>query len=314
MIFRNSRTSVAIVLLPLVLGLTGCAVALIGVGAGIGALSYVNGELVKTYAAEYDEAVRASVGTLKSLKIPVKAKAADELATAIRAERADGTPVTVEVVRVERHLTEIGVRTGNVGIWDLAVSRQIQYFIGQRLAPGPGGAKSVTKYPGSNVPPESPTRATVTQASVSEAQPRSGQKTVPAEAKNQSAKREADGTGTKANQLLASPDRIIFFDQDSNEFAELELEKLSRVAEIILQNPQAEVTIHGYSDATNNPDYNALVAESRGNAVKVYLIGKGVPSKSLTVVNHGSDSSKANHPGVKSNPLRSRVEIEINAF
>jgi outer membrane protein OmpA-like peptidoglycan-associated protein len=311
---RKLTTPASIVFLPLFLGLTGCAVALIGVGAGIGALTYVNGEAVKTYAAEYDEAVQVSIGTLKSLKIPVTDKTADELETTIRAKRADGTPVTVEVVRIDRHLTEIGVRTGTVGIWNQAVSRQIHDFIAKRLASGPGGAERATKSPDSKGSSELPTRATVAKGSVSESQPQSAQKTLPAAAEKQSAKKEQGKAGIKANKLMESPDLIICFDQDSNDLSDKEIEKLNRVAEIILQNPQAEVIIHGYSDATSNPDYNILVAESRGNAVRVYLIGKGIPPKSLTVVNHGSDHFKANHPKAQSTLLSSRVEIEINAF
>lgn len=311
---RNLTTPAAIIFLPLFLGLSGCAVALIGVGAGIGALTYVNGEAVKTYTAEYDEAVQASIGTLKSLKIQVTDKIADELETTIRAKRADGKPVTVEVVRIDRQLTEIGVRTGTVGVWDQAVSRQIHDFIAKRLASGPGGAETATKSPANKGSSELPTRATVAKGSVSESQSQAAQKTSLAAAEKQSAKKKQDKAGIKANKRLESPDLIIYFDQDSNDLSDNEIEKLNRVADIILQNPQAAVTIHGYSDATSNPDYNILVAESRGNTVRVYLIGKGIPPKSLTVVNHGFDHFEANHPSAQSNLLSSRVEIGINAF
>ena len=113
---------------------------------------------------------------------------------------------------------------------------------------------------------------------------------------------------------MDNPDLIVYFDRDSNDFSDKEIEKLNRVAEIILQNPKTEVTIHGYSDSTSNSDYNLLVAESRGNAVKVYLIGKGIPPKRLTVVNHGSENFKSIHPETENNLLNSRVEIEIHAF
>jgi hypothetical protein len=82
--------------------LHGCAVAFIGLGAGAGAVAYLNGKLTKTYESDYHETVRAGKTTLQKLKIPVTETVADELKTEIKAKRTDGTPVTIEVVRIDR--------------------------------------------------------------------------------------------------------------------------------------------------------------------------------------------------------------------
>ncbi|RPI67946.1 MAG: DUF3568 family protein [Geobacteraceae bacterium] len=112
----------------------GCAAVLVGAGAGAGAAAYVKGKLTRTYDAEYHKTVSASIETLGSLKIPVTEKADDELKTTIHAKRADGTPVIVEVVRTGPGQTEVGVRTGSVGVTELGASEQIQERIAERLA------------------------------------------------------------------------------------------------------------------------------------------------------------------------------------
>jgi hypothetical protein len=51
-----------------------------------------------------------------------------------KATRPDGTPIRIENVRIDKKLTEVGVRTGSVGFWDQIVSRQIQDLIEERLS------------------------------------------------------------------------------------------------------------------------------------------------------------------------------------
>ena len=106
--------------------ITGCAVALIGAVAGAGAATYVNGKLIKTYRSEYHETVQASINTLENLRIPINENISDELKTSIKAIRPNGTPIRVDIVRMEKDLTEVGVRTGSIGLWDKKVSGQIQ--------------------------------------------------------------------------------------------------------------------------------------------------------------------------------------------
>ena len=116
-------------LISVFLFMTGCAAALIGVGAGIGTAAYINGKLLKTYKSEYHKTVQASVTTLENLKIPIDEQTSDELKTSIKATRPDGTPVRVDIVRIEENLTEVGVRVGSIGLWDSKVSSQIHNMI-----------------------------------------------------------------------------------------------------------------------------------------------------------------------------------------
>ena len=124
--YHNFQTGL---LISVFLFMTGCAAALIGVGAGIGTAAYINGKLLKTYKSEYHKTVQASVTTLENLKIPIDEQTSDELKTSIKATRPDGTPVRVDIVRIEENLTEVGVRVGSIGLWDSKVSSQIHNMI-----------------------------------------------------------------------------------------------------------------------------------------------------------------------------------------
>jgi hypothetical protein len=89
-----------------------------------------------TYQSDYQTTVQASADALKDIKIPILDKEADELKTKFLARRADGTPVTVEVTRVDLNFTQVSVITGSgiLGYLDTQISDQIQGFIRGRLS------------------------------------------------------------------------------------------------------------------------------------------------------------------------------------
>ena len=100
-----------------------------------GGCAELQGKSVKTYQLQYNEAVQASTDALEDLKISILNEKADELRTEILARRGDGTPVTVEVKRVDRNFTQVAVGTG-AGIaryLEKDVSDQIHEFIRQQL-------------------------------------------------------------------------------------------------------------------------------------------------------------------------------------
>jgi hypothetical protein len=102
------------------------------VGAGCARLQ---GRAVETYHSDYRTAVQASSDALQNLDIPVLKEVSDELKTEFLARRPNGTPVTVEVTRVDQNFTQVSVATG-AGVdrfLDREVSNQIHGFIRKRL-------------------------------------------------------------------------------------------------------------------------------------------------------------------------------------
>ena len=246
----------------------------------------IQGNLTKTYESEYHDTVQASSDTLKNLKIPVTEKQSDELKTVMNAKRFDGTPVTIEVVRIEHNLTEVSVKTSKGVVLDNRVSKQIHEFINENL--------------------KQPKKQGITEEELAGD---SGQEIISAR------------SGSKYDDQTKSPSKlagiytdsvfIIYFDQNSNELTENAKEKLDRVAEIIFKSPEVDITLNGYTDSIGSPSYNKIVSERRANVVKDYLVEKGVDASKITAIGYGPQNFLASNKTKEGRRFNRRVEIEL---
>ena len=271
--------------------ITGCAVALVGLVAGVGTATYVNGKLIKTYRSEYHETVQASINTLENLKIPINENISDELKTSIKATRPDGTPIRVEIVRMEKDLTEVGVRTGSIGLWDKKVSGQIQDNIEDILY-------KIDAAEESNLTDNQ------TKLQSFESSQTSVDETIPNSTDTQK--------GTQEHKSVTHDDFTIFFSHNSNEISARQIEKLDNIVQRILNMPNATVVLNGYSDSSGGENYNKMVSESRAAAIKAYLIGKGVDPEDIRIIGHGEKDFIANNNTTEGRNRNRRVEIIIS--
>ena len=285
---------------------TGCAVALIGIGAAaVGSVAYNNGKLIKTYQAEYNAAVKASSDALQDFKIPLKVKISDDLKTVLKAERPDGTPVEIEVVNMGPDLTEVAVRTGVIGVWDKRVSEQIQDSINNRL--------SSTARKASNHTPD--LKAHEIKPLNNETTPPTG---VTGESNEESVSRiQKESAAAQENRkdiktsLERNPDFVIYFNDNTNELSEDAIEKLNAVAAVIINDSVAGAKINGFSDSTGSASFNKMVSESRANTAKIYLIGKGVDPSKIKAEGFGSDSPIVRNNHEEGRKSDGRVEIKL---
>jgi outer membrane protein OmpA-like peptidoglycan-associated protein len=289
----------------------GCAVAVLGIGAAGAGAAYFNGKLTKTYESEYHDTVQASSSTLEDLKIPINETITDELKTEIKAKRTDGTPIAIEIIRIEQGLTQVSVRTGSLGIWDKRVSEQIHGYINQNLNRIPfADQKSSANFAKDDI---QPTADEMVQSEIIEEDLEDS--SIQESAYTESTVKIKDQTQAEKHSKSAEMTKdsifMIFFQQNSNDLSEKAVEKLDQVFEILVKNPNTEILLNGYSDSIGVASYNEMISEIRANAVKSYLIGKGIAPFRMTTVGHGSKKFLASNKSTEGRQLNRRVEIEI---
>ena len=112
---------------------TGCIAIVVGAGAGAGTLAYVNGQLSRTYRADYAKTYEVCKNILKDMNQPILEEKTDGTQTTIRSQRADETPMTVKVRIIDPDWTEVSVRTGGIGLWKKEISEQFHVFVAERI-------------------------------------------------------------------------------------------------------------------------------------------------------------------------------------
>jgi outer membrane protein OmpA-like peptidoglycan-associated protein len=294
-------------------GVYGCATALIGAGAaaGAGTYSYFSGKMTKTYESEYHEAVRASRDTLEKLEIPIAATIADGLKTEFKAKRTDETPVAIEIVSIDREHTEVSVRTGSVGIWDRRVSEQIQGYIGEAL--GYKIADDKRSLDDSAKAEAQSTRGEGVHPPIVEEDldDTSSQEDVSAQSSADHGLQAQWQKSAKAYEVRLDSPNVIFFKQNSNELSNPAILKLDRIYDILTNNLAAELMLNGYSDSIGAPSYNQMVSEIRANAVKSYLVGKGIQPSRIMALGHGAQRFIGSNKTSEGRRMNRRVEIEL---
>jgi outer membrane protein OmpA-like peptidoglycan-associated protein len=290
---RMKRTLAFAIIFPYLLATCGCAAAVLGLGAAAGTgAAYVAGKDTRIYDSEYHQTAQACVETLNSLKIPVSQISADELKTTIQAKRADETPVYIEVVRLgQPGRSEVGIRTGVVGISESEISNQIHDALKDRLRHKDHELANTTD---------------TAKSQIEETEQ-------PAETLNQQGPISKTGEPSSITFARRAPlELTIYFPPNSNELRPSEIAKLNKVTETISQHPEATLILNGYTDSVGASDYNLIIAESRAASVKLYFVGKGVNPQRITVVGKGAKDFVASNDNEEGRNLNRRVEIQID--
>lgn len=294
--YQNNKSAILIICLCFFV-ITGCTV--------------LQGKLIKTYESEYHDTVQASSDTLENLKIPVIKEMSDELKTVIHAQRFDGTPVTIEIVRIERDLTQVSVRTGTGVVPDKRVPTQIHEFISENLTQQ---SKDDTKRTenidkeGIEASFDEAIKQGITEENLDDY---STDEIISDEPTTDFNDQKQSERPPKLAEIYSDSVFIIFFNQDSNALSTKAMVKLDRVTEIILNNQKVEVTLNGYTDSYGSPSYNKIVSENRANTVRLYLIGKGVDPSRIAIVGYGAQKFLASNKTREGRQFNRRVEIEL---
>jgi outer membrane protein OmpA-like peptidoglycan-associated protein len=87
------------------------------------------------------------------------------------------------------------------------------------------------------------------------------------------------------------------------------LAALDEVVKTLLDNPAVKVEVGGHTDRTGAEPANARLSLARANAVRAYLVSKGVPTDRLTVNGYGSSKPIAPNNTAVGRATNRRVEL-----
>jgi outer membrane protein OmpA-like peptidoglycan-associated protein len=104
----------------------------------------------------------------------------------------------------------------------------------------------------------------------------------------------------------------VLFDTGKYSLRPLAREKLAKVAGIVSGHPGLKLDVEGHTDSVGGDEYNQLLSEERGSAVRDYLIGQGMPGTSVTTKGFGKTQPVASNDTAEGRQLNRRVELVIS--
>jgi len=88
-------------------------------------------------------------------------------------------------------------------------------------------------------------------------------------------------------------------------------ERLSKVADVLKDAPNRKIVVEGHTDSTGKAATNDRLSQQRADAVKDYLMTRGVPSKQVTTKGFGASHPIANNSTSEGRAENRRVEIVV---
>ena len=86
---------------------------------------------------------------------------------------------------------------------------------------------------------------------------------------------------------------------------------LDQVAQLLLDNPEVSLKLAGYTDSSGNAERNLQLSKERAQAVKDYLVSKGVSATRIASEGYGIANPRADNSTAEGRALNRRVEMEI---
>jgi outer membrane protein OmpA-like peptidoglycan-associated protein len=103
----------------------------------------------------------------------------------------------------------------------------------------------------------------------------------------------------------------IFFDEYSDKLKDESLPELMRLVKLLKENQSLTIEIAGHTDAVGSDDENQLLSEKRANAVKAFLIEKGIKANRIFGIGYGESQPVADNNNDVDRQLNRRVEFKI---
>jgi outer membrane protein OmpA-like peptidoglycan-associated protein len=121
----------------------------------------------------------------------------------------------------------------------------------------------------------------------------------------------AEETVTEKTAMARIRLPIIHFDFDKHNIKKISVPEMEKHVVFLSQHATAPVTVEGHTDSVGSVEYNQRLSERRANAVRQYLIEKGIASSRIRVVGYGELKPIADNKTVEGRAINRRVEFEV---
>lgn len=123
------------------------------------------------------------------------------------------------------------------------------------------------------------------------------QDTILSENVNQKEKETVDKAETKVvEQDIKEPVKVtfpvIYFSFNRITIRSSEVSKLKSILHILKENPEMKVTVTGWCDTRGSVAVNRRISRQRAQALKTWLVKRGIAASRISVVGKGSDASR----------------------
>ncbi|MCX7605839.1 MAG: OmpA family protein [Bacteroidia bacterium] len=103
--------------------------------------------------------------------------------------------------------------------------------------------------------------------------------------------------------------RNVFFEFDRAELRPESAMELDEVVRLLKANPSWQIEIQGHTDSIGSPSYNQSLSQRRAEAVRSYLIQKGISSSRMIARGYGANRPLASNNTEEGRALNRRTEI-----
>jgi general secretion pathway protein A len=104
---------------------------------------------------------------------------------------------------------------------------------------------------------------------------------------------------------------VVRFNFSSNDIKKASYVALNRIAQYLAAHPEERIVLKGFTDSLGSSGFNETVSGFRANAVKSYLVAKGIKADQITVRALGASNPVASNETVSGRRENRRVEIEF---
>lgn len=103
----------------------------------------------------------------------------------------------------------------------------------------------------------------------------------------------------------------VLFQVDRAELTPNGMQNVRELGSYLLQNPDRQVVVEGFTDSTGSREYNLRLSQARADSVRSALVAMGVNPRNIITHGFGQDYPVASNDSAQNRALNRRVEVTI---